>query len=178
MRRKVRRGGKGKCCTPPSALHIVSHNVGGLSDTRFTATSALFTAPDQRAPVVFCFQETHLAHTPTVPGYTVYTAHRPEGQGGGGLATLFPASVSVHTVIANQFCLRTTTTTASGTPLHILNVYLPPASSLGVIEDDLHAGLSDIVDGVPVTDAIVVVGDFNAHVAAHAHLLPTTCACH
>ncbi|XP_018025718.1 uncharacterized protein LOC108681219, partial [Hyalella azteca] len=114
---------------------------------------------------VACLQENKLSaasRPPSFPGYALERKDRPRGHGGGLLTLIRHVSFTGQDI--SPLLHGDTTMEAmaisiplNGSPLRIINVYIPPASSC-------PAGYSpELSDIVSLPGDCLIVGDFNAH---------------
>lgn len=86
-----------------------------------------------------------------------------EGKMGGGIATLHPADTHMLQVFREQLTVYMQLALQGGMVLHVLNVYLPPICSE---PNTMVWGLVlTLLDAIPAHEAIILVGDRNAHIA-------------
>ena len=153
---------------PPrsSALVVCQWNCNGLKNS----TAELCRFLRQHNVGICCLQETKLKEgdrwPPSFPGYNLIRQDR-QSRSGGGLATLVRHDISYVDVALppqlandNLIELQGIQIHPDSTPIAILNVYIPPASST----NNRPINFAQILD-LPSSD-FMVVGDLNAH---HGH---------
>ena len=151
--------------SPPSGAanqiqgHFLQFNTNGIQNS----SEQIYDLITKHNILVACIQETKLIPGAPVPNfgrYAVERRDRPSG-GGGGLITLIHPSINYTTVDSAYFSDPITENLAievdlDGAKLLIINVYIPPVSSVAGQTPSL-ASLFDI------TRDVLIVGDFNAH---------------
>ena len=93
-------------------------------------------------------------------GYHV--EHMPwEKREGGGLATLIPQQVRVLASSLMELYIHTVITAEGGQVLHLINTYIPPTPHLPVRDAWQH--VLDVLDSISPNEALLLLGDLNAH---------------
>ena len=80
---------------------------------------------------------------------------------------MVPTSYRATAPYHNDYCLLTTILLPDSSALHIVNVYIPPATSIPGMEEEACRQLNLALDHCGVGSRVVLVGDLNAHVAEH-----------
>ena len=83
-----------------------------------------------------------------------------EGRAGEGIATLVPQSIHVIATNKHEFYIHVQLVVNTGT-LHVVNVYIP--SNCNKSDHLVWGYLLQLLDSIPVNEAVVLVGDLNAH---------------
>lgn len=81
---------------------------------------------------VLCLQETWIANPaepPLLKGYTLLEQWRPTGARG-GIATYVRKALQVESYSGNEYCLQVKRILPNSQRVNLVNVYLPPTSSL------------------------------------------------
>jgi Endonuclease/Exonuclease/phosphatase family len=151
-------------------IKIGSVNIRGLTFLK------LFLLLEQEEVDVLCVQETWIAEgtrAPTMPGYQVVEQRRQTGTHG-GLATYYRTSLKLESTTGNEYGLLTKLILPTSKRVNIVNVYLPPTSSLtrrGIAESLATSQLEEVLSGMQPQLLTMVCGDFNARVGSLTPLL-------
>ena len=154
---------------------ILSHNINSLSNHKLQNCMDVLAEENNLATPIVCLQETKIATISPPAGMRV--EHNPwQGKKGGGLATLVPTCTTILETRQAQYVFYTQVAVEAGVVLYVLNVYIPPTSSDPdqVIWDQIMS----LVDMVPPSEPMYLLGDFNAHVLGALSLPSCTCPCH
>ena len=113
------------------------------------------------------------ATAPAIPGYNIVEKRRPVGAHG-GLATYYRQSLQLETSEGNEYGLYTKLILPTSERLCIVNVYLPPTSSLArrdIAETQATAQLELVLEHLQPQLSTIVCGDFNARVGNRTPIL-------
>jgi exonuclease III len=97
---------------------------------------------------------------------------RPQGTRG-GIATYIRKSLKVESTLGNEYCLLTKLILPNSQRINIVNVYLPPTSSLtrrDITETHATSLLESVLEGLKPQLTTFICGDLNARVGT---LIPT-----
>lgn len=113
------------------------------------------------------------ATVPAIPGYNVIEQRRPQSSHG-GLATYYRQSLKLESSQGNEYGLHTKLILPTSERINIINVYLPPTSSLArrdITEANATAQLEAVLEKVQPQLKTVICGDFNARIGTRTPLL-------
>ena len=103
--------------------------------------------------------------------------HSPrQGKKGGGLATLVPMCVTILEARHAQYVLYTQVAAEADVVLHVLNTYIPP--KISDLDHIIWDQIMSLVDMVPPSEPMYLLGDFKAHVLGALSLPACTCPCY
>ena len=100
---------------------------------------------------ILCLQETWIAEhadPPELKDYTLIEQRRPNGTRG-GLATYIRKSLQIETTLGNEYCIHTKVILPNSQRVNIVNVYIPPTSSLArrdIQENHATSLLENVLD--------------------------------
>ena len=107
--------------------------------------------------------DSHALKELTPSGYKIHSVPR-QGRRGGGLALLYPSTITVtfsDSKSYRSFELLTATVTQAQHSIKLYAIYRPPSGSSGVFMEDF----ADLVDSSTTSPGIpLLLGDFNIHV--------------
>ena len=179
MHQRIRTNGSRRRTQQPSqfmerwqskGINIGSVNIRGLTFLK------LFLLLEQEEVDVLCVQETWIAEgtpAPTMPGYQVVEQRRQTGAHG-GLATYYRTSLKLESTTGNEYGLLTKLILPTSQRVNIMNVYMPPTSSLlrrGIAESQAKELLEEVLSRMQPQLTTMVCGDFNARVGSRIPLL-------
>jgi exonuclease III len=148
---------------------IGSMNVRGLTYLK------LIVILEQGEFDILCLQETWVeepAEPPQLKGYKLLEQRRPQGARG-GLATYVRNSLHIEATSGNEYCLHAKIRLPNSQRVNIVNIYLPPTSSLAkrdITEAHATAQLENALEPLQPQLLTILCGDFNARTGT---LLPT-----
>lgn len=129
---------------------------------------------------VACLQETRMADSGTLRGanYTFFWQRKPPGEPrlhGVGFAT--PLAFAEPPVAGTERILVLCMLMESG-PANIISVYAPTLCSPPEEKDAFYEVLDEMISGIPNSEAIYLLGDFNARVGADHGAWPSCLGVH
>ena len=145
-------------------ITIGTLNIGGLTYFK------LYLLMEFHELDILCLQETWIldhAPPPSIPGYQLVESRRQQGTRG-GIAMYVRDQLRIVSSESNEYAMRVLLTLPSSERVNVVNVYLPPASSLArrhISEDTGRQAVDEIMACLPHQHRTVVCGDFNARLA-------------
>jgi exonuclease III len=113
------------------------------------------------------------ASAPAIPGYKVVEQRRTQGAHG-GLATYYRQSLKLETTQGNEYGLSTKLILPTSQRINIINVYIPPTSSLArrdITEAQATAQVELVLEKIQPQHTTLICGDFNARIGTRTPLL-------
>ena len=113
------------------------------------------------------------ASAPAIPGYHVTELRRENGTHG-GLATYYRQLFKLESSKGNEYGLHTKLIVPTSEQVNIVNVYLPPTSSLArrdILELQATSQLETVLEAIQPQLTTVICGDFNARIGDRIPLL-------